>query len=95
MPVGETRLGKPVPGPPGPAFPILRGPAFDHGRLAEVLREARWDSVTAVTLPFSRFEYTEDEGSIEFTLEDSTWVCGLDDYACENTGPASPGPRMP
>lgn len=62
-------------------------PAFDHERLARTLREIRWDSVTAVTLPFSRFEYTENESSVEFTLEDSTWVCALEDYACGNTGP--------
>ncbi|MHC4235629.1 MAG: DPP IV N-terminal domain-containing protein, partial [Planctomycetota bacterium] len=61
-------------------------PAFDHARLAESLTAARGDTVTAVTLPFQSFEYVDDETAIQFVLADSTWRCGLDDYACENRG---------
>ncbi|MGD2121577.1 MAG: DPP IV N-terminal domain-containing protein [Gemmatimonadota bacterium] len=69
--------------PSGPT----KGPAFDHGRLAAALSAERGDTLTATTLPFSRFQFVDDEGAIRFTLEDSTWVCGLLDYACENQGP--------
>jgi len=62
-----------------------RGPAFDHERLARTLRESISDSITPITLPFSRFEYMEEEASIRFHLRDSTWVCGLDDYECRGT----------
>ena len=68
-----------------PAVPE-KGPAFDHDRLAASLTAARGDTVSAVTLPFESFEYVDDEQAIEFLLADSTWRCGLDNYACENRG---------
>ncbi|MBT8398534.1 MAG: prolyl oligopeptidase family serine peptidase [Gemmatimonadetes bacterium] len=64
-----------------------RGPAFDHDRLAGSLSSARGDTLSGVTLPFSRFEYGDGGDVIRFTLSDSTWECGLSDYACENQGP--------
>ena len=64
-----------------------KGPAFDHERLAVALNVTRDDTLSAVTLPFSRFTYTDDEGALEFTLADSTWHCTLTDYRCENRGP--------
>jgi dipeptidyl aminopeptidase/acylaminoacyl peptidase len=70
-------------------------PAFDHERIAASLSTAQGDAVTAVTLPFARFTYGNDERSIEFTLSDSTWECSLASYVCANTGPvvaASNGP---
>ncbi|MCJ7629011.1 MAG: DPP IV N-terminal domain-containing protein, partial [Longimicrobiales bacterium] len=71
-----------------------RAPAFDHERLAATLAAfpALTDStITAVKLPFTRFEFTAEEDAIEFTLADSTWRCGLDDYQCENRGAARQG----
>jgi dipeptidyl aminopeptidase/acylaminoacyl peptidase len=64
-----------------------KAPAFDHERLAVALNAARNDSLTAVTLPFPRFSYTDDETAIEFILTDSVWHCTLTDYRCRNTGP--------
>ncbi len=59
---------------------------FDHDRLAASLTAARGDTVTGLTLPFETFEYVDDERVIEFVVADSTWRCGLEDYACENSG---------
>ena len=70
-----------------------RAPAFDHTRLALALRTATHDSVTAVTLPFDAFSFGSDGRAIEFVLRDSTWRCGLDDYACRNDGPVQPERR--
>lgn len=64
-----------------------REPAFDHERLAAALNVAREDTLTGVTLPFSRFTYTDHENAVEFALADSTWHCTLTDYRCENRGP--------
>jgi dipeptidyl aminopeptidase/acylaminoacyl peptidase len=64
-----------------------KGPAFDHGRIAASLSALRGDTLTAVTLPFSQFQFVDDENAIRFTMDDSTWVCGLSDFSCENQGP--------
>jgi len=63
-----------------------KAPAFDHERLARALTAARGDTATAVDLPFRSFEYVDGERAIEFVVADSTWHCGLSDYACENKG---------
>ena len=72
---------------------LAKGPAFDHERIAASLSAARGDTLTAVTLPFSEFEFSTDQGSIEFTLSDSIWTCGLRDLECSNTGPVPERPR--
>jgi dipeptidyl aminopeptidase/acylaminoacyl peptidase len=66
-----------------------RSEPFDHERLAAALTEARGDTVTAVTLPFQRFEFEDEGRAIEFSVADSTWRCALADYRCERRGPAS------
>ncbi len=63
-----------------------KAPAFDHERLARALTAARGDTVTALDLPFRRLDFVDHEAAIEFVLADSTWHCGLTDYACENRG---------
>ena len=63
-----------------------KAPAFDHERLARALTAARGDTVRALDLPFRRFDYVDHESAIEFVLADSTWRCGLADYACTNRG---------
>jgi dipeptidyl aminopeptidase/acylaminoacyl peptidase len=75
-----------------------KGPAFDHHRLAGSLASLpsfQDDTVTAVALPFSRFTFVEDETSLEFIRADSTWRCGLTEYACENRGPVARREREP
>ncbi len=61
--------------------------AFDHEEIAASLSAVRGDTLTAVTLPFSEFEFSPGEDAIEFTLTDSIWKCNLEDFACSNTGP--------
>ena len=67
-------------------------PAFDHERLAASLAAASGEKVTAVTLPFPRFQYVDGEKAIEFVAYEAAWKCSLADYACTKTGPA---PRFP
>ena len=46
-----------------------KGPAFDHERLAATLSGLHTfaeDSVTAVNLPFNRFEFTEDGKAVAY-----------------------------
>ncbi|MGW8267819.1 MAG: DPP IV N-terminal domain-containing protein, partial [Longimicrobiales bacterium] len=50
------------------------------------------DTLTAVTLPFNTFEYVDGEPAIQFVLADSTWRCGLQDYACRSVGPVPERP---
>ena len=59
---------------------------FDHDRLAASLRAAGLDSVSGVTLPFTRFSFTDDDLALEFVLADTTWRCALSDYACACRG---------
>jgi dienelactone hydrolase len=75
-----------------------KGPAFHHERLAGALAALpsfQEDTVTAVALPFSRFTFVEDETALEFVRADSTWRCGLAEYACENLGPVTRREREP
>lgn len=69
---------------------LAKRPAFDHQRLAASLSEAAGETYTGLTLPFSEFRFVEKESAIEFAAASFRWRCGLDDYACRKTGPASP-----
>ena len=62
--------------------------AFDHARLATALTRVLGTEVTAVTLPFSEFDYENGGGSITFVREESLWRCSLANYGCVNAGPA-------
>ena len=61
-------------------------PAFDHERLAASLSVALEEEYTAVTLPFNRIEFVDDEGAIEVPIDGTTWRCDVGTYACESTG---------
>ncbi|MFW6085243.1 MAG: DPP IV N-terminal domain-containing protein [Gemmatimonadota bacterium] len=58
-------------------------PAFDHERLAAALSAVTGEEHTAVTLPFRRFEYVDEERAIEFEVDDVDWRCDLRGYECE------------
>lgn len=60
-------------------------PAFDHRRLASSLSEETGESHTAVDLPFSSFEYVNDNQAIQVIFSDSIYTCTLSDYHCEGT----------
>jgi len=68
-----------------------REPAFDHARMAAALSSATGEVYTAITLPFSTFELTDDLGSIEADAEGSRWRCSLTEYACARIGEARGG----
>ena len=72
---------------------LERRPAFDHGRLATALSEATGESYTEITLPFTQFELDDDEGAIDFEIDDRAWRCGLTAYDCtaSTEEPASSG----
>ena len=60
-------------------------PAFDHDRLSAALSEASGESYTALRLPFSSFELTDD-GSVLETGGFRGWRCTLTDYHCARAG---------
>jgi dienelactone hydrolase len=70
-----------------------KSPAFDHDRLALGLSEATKDKFTAVTLPFTTFEFVDGRNGIAFMTKGANWRCSLADYSCRNTGPAA-GPGL-
>jgi dipeptidyl aminopeptidase/acylaminoacyl peptidase len=59
-----------------------RAPAFDHDRLAAGLSAASGTQVTAITLPFTSFTFTNGGQAIAFSAEGGSWTCALTDYRC-------------
>jgi dipeptidyl aminopeptidase/acylaminoacyl peptidase len=57
-------------------------PAFDHVKLAAGLSSATKGTHTGLDLPFSIFTFVDKERAIEFTVNDTTWRCTLDEYTC-------------
>ncbi len=57
-------------------------PAFDQTKLAVALSAASGDSYTALTLPFARFRFADDNAAIEFTAENTRWHCDLHAWVC-------------
>lgn len=70
-----------------------REPAFDHAKLAAALSSAASATYTATTLPFTEFELTPDERSIELTASKRRWRCDRLGAACMSLGAAPDAPR--
>jgi len=72
-----------------------KAPAFDHEQLATALSAATGTTYTAVTLPFSTLQFTDNQQTVEFTIgggQANRWRCTLSSYACTRvTGPAAAG----
>jgi len=73
-----------------------KAPAFDHARLATALSAEADETYTAVTLPFSNFQFAENQQRIEFSIGNGAaarrWRCGLAEYDCVRvTGDAVAG----
>jgi dipeptidyl aminopeptidase/acylaminoacyl peptidase len=78
----------------GDAATRTKKPAFDHAKLATALSAALGRKITPVDLPFTTFNFTDDNTAIEFTVQDrpggpprapgqaQTWRCSLADYKC-------------
>jgi dipeptidyl aminopeptidase/acylaminoacyl peptidase len=73
------------------AATLEKRPAFDHARLAAALSAVLETSHTALTLPFSSFEYRDGGTAIRLTVRGSQWRCDLAAYTCARTGPAPGG----
>jgi dipeptidyl aminopeptidase/acylaminoacyl peptidase len=58
-------------------------PAFDHARLAAALSVATGRSYKALTLPFARVAYTNDEQGLDVTVDATPWTCDLSSYTCK------------
>jgi dipeptidyl aminopeptidase/acylaminoacyl peptidase len=74
------------------AATLQKRPAFDHARLATTLSRNTGKTYTATTLPFSTFTFSDDEKSIEVTVEQDRWRCTLADYTCRTSNPSAPAP---
>ena len=73
---------------------LERRPAFDHGKLAASLSSAMGGAYTATQLPFTTFNFSDDESSLDFVAGASRWQCVLATYTCTRAGPAfGPGGR--
>ncbi|NRA94830.1 MAG: S9 family peptidase, partial [Planctomycetes bacterium] len=67
-----------------------RGPAFDHGRLAEVLAKVTGKTCEGSKLPFERITF--EGGTLTFSAFRQKWRCALADYTLTNVG-AAPSER--
>ena len=61
-------------------------PAFDHARLAAALTKASGTDkpYNPTRLPFNVFTFSEDEKSIDVSIERARWMCTLADYVCKS-----------
>jgi dipeptidyl aminopeptidase/acylaminoacyl peptidase len=79
---------------------------FDHQKLAEALSTSLNRKVTAVELPFTTFNFTENDRAIQFTVgagggggrggpgaDADMWRCSLDTYVCRRPESAGRGGR--
>jgi dipeptidyl aminopeptidase/acylaminoacyl peptidase len=66
--------------------------AFDHEKLAAALSAAAGKTYKGRSLPFDRFEFSEDEKSIRFNAEGTRWSCDLSGNRCESRGRAAEEP---
>ena len=60
----------------------VRGPAFDHARLAAALSKASGSEYAAAQLPFSRIQFLDEGRAVGFRVGDQAWRCTLDTYLC-------------
>ena len=68
-----------------------RGPAFDHARLARALSVASGTTYGASDLPFNSFEFSNNERSISFSVDDRSWTCEFEGDQCNEV--RAPGRR--
>jgi dipeptidyl-peptidase-4 len=57
-----------------------RGPAFDHGRLADALKKAGLGDARPESLPIDRVEFDPDSQRLLFRSRGKWWVCDLASY---------------
>ncbi len=59
---------------------------FDHARLARALSEITGNEYGAFDLPFSQFEFDNDDRSIAFEVRGTKYSCNLQSYRCSKIG---------
>jgi dipeptidyl aminopeptidase/acylaminoacyl peptidase len=73
------------------ASTLVKGPAFDHEKLAASLSKAAGKQYLPARLPFEEITFLDNETAISFITEGFAWRCTLDYYNCRKTGPAPQG----
>jgi dipeptidyl aminopeptidase/acylaminoacyl peptidase len=99
--VYRKTVRNPVAGQAGHEFVLVDAGAgtkrtpFDHARLAAALSAAADEKYTAVTLPFTTFDFADDDSAIRFTLGPGgargrgpipaadSWRCNIQTYTCQ------------
>ena len=90
------------------AVAASKAPAFDHARLAATLSTVANGKYTAVTLPFTTFQFVDNQQAIEFSVGGGgapgrggaagggaaapRWRCSLSTYECTRAPAATGGP---
>src|SRR6185503_11650461 len=75
------------------AATLSKKAAFDHQRLATSLSTAAGQKYTAITLPFTTFNFADKETAITFAAAGSNWSCSLSDYVCKKSAQTGQGQR--
>ena len=58
-------------------------PAFDHEKLASALSAEANKKYSPNRLPFEYFDFIQDRKVIQFDVENTTWICDLNNYECK------------
>jgi len=61
----------------------IKKEAFDHEKLAKALSHSIGKRFTSYDLPFDSFSYLNNEHSIQFSIEETSWLCNLHQYECK------------
>jgi dipeptidyl-peptidase-4 len=73
----------------------IRGPAFDHQRLADALVAAGLDDAKADRLPMDALEFKLNERLLEFRAGNRVWNCDLAAYTLAELEDQRPAPESP
>jgi dipeptidyl-peptidase-4 len=66
-----------------------RAPAFDHAKVAAALSAAAGTTYDAHHLPFTSFDFSNNEQTISFTVRNRGWKCDLQANTCSADATAS------
>ena len=67
-------------------------PAFDHVKLSDGLSQATGHVYQPEHLPFDSFSYVNEGRAIQFKVEETNWICDLDQYECRQGKPSKEVP---
>ena len=75
------------------AATAAKTPPFDHARLAAGLSAAAGAKYTALTLPFTAFEFVDNGAALITSFNQANWRCGLSTYTCAKAAPSAESQR--